>query len=231
MVSAEAGAHADSVGDVNNSGAGVPSKCVACGETLISPLVCVACATLRPPKSEFNHFARLGLPLQYSIDAKELERRFLILVRGLHPDQFSTDSREDRALAEQLAAQLNDSYRVIRDPVMRADYLLELEGGPSRENQKSTPKAFLMEMLDINEEIEQAEAQLDAPARENLQKVRASLAARRAQLIQGFPEGFKTLAECEGIRRAAIAQVIRERLNVCSYLEGLLVKIDELLLR
>lgn len=213
------------------SSAGIPSRCGECGESLISPIVCTACATLRPPKNEFNHFVRLGLPLQYSVNLKDLERRFLVLARGLHPDQFAQRPPEERALAEQLSAQLNDSYRAIRDPLLRAEYLLELEGGPTRDQEKRTPKAFLMEMLEINEEIEEAESDLNETARESLSKLKVDLSARRDAVVAEVAGSFANLSPADAAKRYTSLLQIREKLNICSYLVGLIEKIDEILLR
>lgn len=211
--------------------AGAQARCVECGETVLSPLVCTACATLRPPKSEFNHFVRLGLPVQYKIEPRDLERRFLVLARGLHPDQFAMRPPEERELAEQLSAQLNDSYKVVRDPLLRAEYLLELLGGSNRDQDKSTPKAFLMEMLELNEEIESASEDSSEEARATLVRLRDDLCSRLEEIIKTFEPSFSALDQADASRRISLLLQIREKLNMCSYLQGLLQQTGELLLR
>lgn len=213
------------------SGPGVPSRCKECGSALVSPLVCLGCTTLQRAESHFNHFSRLGLPLDYNISPAELEKRYLVLARGLHPDQFSQRPADERGLAEQLSAQLNESYKTLRDPVRRAEYLLELAGGPSRDTDKRTPKAFLAEMLEWNEEIEAAGEGGESKVGK-LEQLRAHIGSRLDAAVATLDPAFRTAfsAASEDARRAALVQ-IRETLNVCAYLQGLTTQIGDLLLR
>lgn len=219
------------VAQPESSDSAFPARCVECGAALVSALVCLGCPELRAPQGEFDHFLRLGLPRRFEIDRADLERRYLLLARGLHPDQFARRSPEERALAEQLSAQLNESYQILRDPVHRAEYLLLLEGGPTRESDKRTPAAFLVEMLELNEQVEEAKNALDEAARDRLWKLRAGLARRSADIALGLGPAFQRLEAAPPDARAAEAQAIREQLNVSAYLQGLVTQIGELLLR
>lgn len=216
----------------------IPTRCVECGAALVSPIVCLACPDLRPPKQELDHFARLGMERRYDISLDELERRYLLLARGLHPDQFAQRSAEERAIAEQVSAQLNDSYRALRDPLRRAEYLLALEGGPDRETDKRTPPDFLVEMLELNEVLEEAKTAIDAgsitdAARKDLDRSMRDVERRVADVTATLPEAFRQLTAASGdpgARQAAFS-AIRERLNVAAYLQGLLAQSRELQLR
>jgi molecular chaperone HscB len=227
----------------------VPSRCMECGAALVSPLVCLGCPELRPPGGEFDHFTRLGLGRGFAIEPAVLERNYLMLARGLHPDQFARRTKEERDLAERLSAELNESYKVLRDPVSRAEYLLSLEGGPSREQDKRTPRDFLIEMLEANERIEQAESELGESARADLALLRGELQRRNDAVVATLAGAFQHLTAAEptvqsaehtvqsaehtvqSAERAAALVGIREQLNVSAYLRGLVTQISELLLR
>jgi molecular chaperone HscB len=191
----------------------------------------LGCPELRPPGGDFDHFTRLGLARAFAIDPAELERNYLMLARGLHPDQFARRTAQDRALAERLSAELNESYRLLRDPIARAEYLLSLEGGPSREQDKRTPGDFLVEMLETNEKIEEAEADMNPAARAELERLRAELRRRNDEVIAALPGDFTRLGGADPAARAEVLRGVRERLNVSAYLRGLLTQISELLLR
>ena len=105
-----------------------------------------------------NHFARLGLPRRFALDAAELERQYLARSRAVHPDYHAAGSSADLAASLELSAALNEAYNTLRDPFARADYLLGLEGGPSAAEQKQMPPAFLAEMLEARERVEEAKA-------------------------------------------------------------------------
>src|SRR5439155_6433197 len=99
---------------------------------------------------------RLGLPRRFTLAAAELERQYLARSRAVHPDYHATGSSADLAASTELSAALNEAYNTLRDPFTRADYLLLLEGGPSAAEQKQMPPAFLAEMLEDRERVEEA---------------------------------------------------------------------------
>ncbi|HKE01864.1 MAG TPA: Fe-S protein assembly co-chaperone HscB [Planctomycetota bacterium] len=207
-----------------------------CDEPLASPLVCTTCRTVFPAAAEYDHFVRFGVARRYDLDLADVERRYLVLSRGLHPDQFAGRSREERQLAEQLTAHVNDAYAILRDPMRRAEYLLELEGGPLRAQEKKTPPGFLVEMLEANERIEEAEGHLDDATRAELDTMRAGLRSRRDAILQEIGKAFSALPprpdppRPEPVRASALT-AIREKLNAAAYLQGLATQITDLLLR
>lgn len=98
-----------------------------------------------------DYFERLGLPRRFSVDLKQLESLYLAKSRLLHPDFHSGNAENDRDTAE-----LNSAYQTLKFPFLRAEYLLSLHGGPSASEDKSQDQIFLMEMMEIREQIENA---------------------------------------------------------------------------
>ncbi|ANP77408.1 MULTISPECIES: co-chaperone HscB [Vibrio] len=102
-----------------------------------------------------NHFELFGLPLQFQLDGSLLSSQFRDLQRQFHPDKFATASERDRLLAVQKAAQINDAYQVLKNPVSRAEYLLVQHGEDIRgEQQTMQDPMFLMEQMELREELE-----------------------------------------------------------------------------
>ena len=102
-----------------------------------------------------NHFELFGLPLQFQLDGSLLSSQFRDLQRQCHPDNFATASERDRLLAVQKAAQINDAYQVLKNPISRAEYLLVQHGEDIRgEQQTMQDPMFLMEQMELREELE-----------------------------------------------------------------------------
>ncbi|MCY9863280.1 co-chaperone HscB [Vibrio coralliirubri] len=102
-----------------------------------------------------NHFELFGLPLQFQLDGSLLSSQFRDLQRQFHPDKFATASERDRLLAVQKAAQINDAYQVLKNPISRAEYLLMQHGEDIRgEQQTLQDPMFLMEQMELREELE-----------------------------------------------------------------------------
>ncbi|WP_061019460.1 co-chaperone HscB [Vibrio splendidus] len=102
-----------------------------------------------------NHFELFGLPLQFQLDGSLLSSQFRDLQRQFHPDKFATASERDRLLAVQKAAQINDAYQVLKNPISRAEYLLVQHAEDIRgEQQTMQDPMFLMEQMELREELE-----------------------------------------------------------------------------
>ena len=114
----------------------------------------------------------LGLPHKLWMGMDGLEQKFLQLSWKLHPDNFVNTSERERELSLQRSSKLNDAYRVLRDPVARVEYLLELEGMRKEgEHKQQAPPELLEEVFELNESLDElrearsAGANLDALSR------------------------------------------------------------------
>lgn len=101
-----------------------------------------------------DHFALFGLPPAFELDTGDLYRRYRDLQRTLHPDRFAGASAQERRLSVQMAAQLNEAYSVLSQPLARARYLLEFLGHAPQSNPKDLDIEFLQEQILLREEWE-----------------------------------------------------------------------------
>ena len=110
-----------------------------------------------------NHFELLGLPARYRVDEAALDRAYRELQNTVHPDRYAAAGDADKRLALQASARVNEAYRTLRDPVMRAEYLLSLRGvNAASEADTRLPVAFLTRQLERREEAEEASDARDA---------------------------------------------------------------------
>jgi molecular chaperone HscB len=108
------------------------------------------------PPITVDYFTFFSLPRKLSLDISELQRRFYELSRQLHPDRFAGRSAQEQQYALDATALLNDAYRVLRDPVARAEYLLKLEGFDIGEQRsKDVPPELLEEVFELNMMLEE----------------------------------------------------------------------------
>ena len=179
--------------------------------------------TPRSPQSSsaLSHFERLGLPRRFAIDLGELERNYLARSRETHPDFQSSTAGQRESL--ELSAALNDAYATLKQPFRRAEYLLDLEGGPSAADYKEVSPVFLEEMLDLRMEIEDLReaGNTDSPqwlAMEH-QLVRRG-DALLVELSRRFGQ-YEGLSPDDSGRQGVLVQ-IRQVLNAAKYIQGLL---------
>jgi molecular chaperone HscB len=113
-------------------------------------------------------FAVLGLPRAFDVDLRSAEKAHRELSRALHPDKYASAGASERREALTKAADVNEAWRIVRDPVRRAEALFQLAGVEVGENREPRPDAeLLMEVL------EKREALADAKAARDLDKVHA----------------------------------------------------------
>jgi molecular chaperone HscB len=201
---------------VNGRGgeAAVAAACASCGAELENPQRCRKCGAFQPPDPRRDHFATLGLPRGYAVDAALLERRVVDFGRELHPDLAGGDAAT-RTKAVLAAAQVNEAYSVLRDDYRRAEYLLQLAGGPTAADDKSVPGGFLEQMLEERTELEEA---LETGRAEGEALLRRFEEARARQR-DGVASAFAGLER--GADRAAALRALRAQLNVMAYYRGL----------
>jgi len=104
-----------------------------------------------------NHFELFDLPQQFAVDAATLDARYRELQREVHPDRFATASDAEQRLSMQYATRVNEAYRTLKSPLLRARYLLELAGVDAAvETNTAMPADFLMEQMEWREGLEEA---------------------------------------------------------------------------
>jgi len=197
-----------------------PSKCVACDRQMASAAVCDYCHTLNPITAPTDYFHLLGLPRRFDLDTDQLRGKYLALNRHSHPDFHTRDDPEVQRLSLSVSSAINDAYRTLRDPIMRAEYLVELLGGGSSADEKSVPDGFLGEMMALQEKLAEAAADGDEPARLAMKTaLEERLAEKVGQLTLLFAE-FDEQVGCEGMRLDQLSR-LRRHLNAISYIRRL----------
>jgi len=103
-----------------------------------------------------DHFSLFGLPRKLWIEMSALEKKFLELSWKLHPDKFVNAGAAEQELSLKTSSEMNDAYRVLRDPVARVEYLLELEGMRKEgEHKQQAPPELLEEVFELNESLDE----------------------------------------------------------------------------
>jgi molecular chaperone HscB len=157
-------------------------------------------------------FALLGLSPAFDVDLAALERAFFERSKELHPDRVAGAPAAQRVAALSRSRALNDAYQLIKKPIPRAEYLLERAGVTIGDNERLDP-AFLMEILELREELAEARAAGNADLVAKLQRV---MQARRVQALEALPALFA----------AGDLAAIKDRLILLRYVNRYLEECD-----
>lgn len=160
----------------------------------------------------------LDVERRFDLDSEELERHLLENSRTLHPDHVGSEPAA-RYRAILAMAALNEAYGVLKDPWRRAEYLLELLGGPRAADDKQVPDGFLEEMMELRMSAD--EARLEGPGGP-LSELLESLEQRLAEQEKALPARFAGVErEGDEAARQRGLRTLRLGLNMAAYLRGL----------
>ncbi len=147
---------------------GAASACWSCGDMRAAHF-CTACGKVQPP-APVDYFAFFGLPQKLNLDIALLEREFYKLSRKLHPDLYANAAKREQEWSLEQSSLLNDAYRTLKDPILRTEYLLHLEGVELEEQSKTAtekarasgeikkqvvPPDLLEEVFELNMQLEE----------------------------------------------------------------------------
>jgi molecular chaperone HscB len=135
-------------------------------------------------------FTLLGVEPRYDLDLRALERQHRELSRVLHPDRYVARTPAERRAALGRAIQVNQAWRALRDPVARAEALLETLGVPRGvTGVPSAEPGFLAEMMEQREHLAEARAARDlGQVRELVRAMHHQAQGLEAELGRQFAE-------------------------------------------
>jgi molecular chaperone HscB len=148
----------------------------------------------------------------YEVDLAALERAFFERSKAVHPDRVAGAPAAERVAALSRARALNDAYQLIKKPISRAEYLLARAGVTIGDNERLDP-AFLMEILELREELAEARA---AGNTELVARLQAVMQQRRAGALDALPQLFA----------AGDLAAIKDRLILLRYINRYLEECD-----
>jgi molecular chaperone HscB len=145
--------------------------------------------TVFDPGQDF--FALFGLPRRQALDVDRLEILYRDIQAKVHPDKYAHLSDTEKRQAMQWATRVNEAYQILKDPLKRARYLLELGGYDVRlETNTAMPVEFLMAQMELREAVAAAKENgdidsLDAQHRHLKKDIRGEFASLQATLDAG----------------------------------------------
>lgn len=201
-------------------------NCWRCGEQESGSLFCRFCNTLQQPTPDY--FSFLQVPRKLEVDAAELQRKFYAMSRLLHPDHYTRAADREQQYSLEATAILNDGYRILRDPVLRAEYVLKEQGFDIGEQRsKDVPPELLEEVFELNMTLDELRSGDDdvlpqlRQSREHFDQLRSGVDAEIEREFRAHDE-----APDDAGRRDAL-QRIRAILNRRRYISNLLSDVDK----
>jgi molecular chaperone HscB len=200
-----------------------------------------------------DYFTFFTLPRKLHLDTAALEKNFYTLSRKLHPDRFASKPLAEQEAALAQSSLLNDAYRTLKDPILRTQYLLTLEGVELEEQSKAAteaaratgtqkkqavPPELLEEVFELNMQLQEMRAAKqmgeDEPElRRDLMTAKdtfdAKMVETQAELEQLWTAWDKATEAGNESAKTTAKQAMVTLLNKRSYLRNLVRDVNEAL--
>jgi molecular chaperone HscB len=138
-----------------------------------------------------NHFELFEIPVTLQPDLEQVKQNFYALSRKYHPDFFTRENEFEQAEALEKSSQLNKAFKVFQNKDETIKYVLQLKGLLEEEEKYNLPPDFLMEMMDLNEQMMEAKMDGDAGSTERVKKALADLESEIYEPVRPIVEGYE----------------------------------------
>jgi len=203
------------------------SMCWHCQSEVSGEYFCERCVKVQPVSKDTDYFTCFGFPRRLGIDVKKLEAKFYELSRAFHPDFYQNKSDTEQTISLSNAATLNSAYRTLRDPIKRAEYLLDLEAGAVKEIRSSPPGDLFEQILELQETLDEYraidhESETGRQLREKLREEQNTLEQRKrdmeTQLQQLFSDwdALQDRGEATGQTRTDRDRLLKQMREILS---------------
>ena len=200
-----------------------------------------------------DYFTLFSLPQHLHLDLAALEKTFYAQSRKLHPDRFASQPPEAQQAALAASSQLNDAYRTLRDPILRTEYLLSLQGIQLEEQSRAAtdlakaagtqkkqiaPPDLLEEAFELNMQLEEMRmakkmGEDDPDTRRDLQQAQqhfTGMLAESQQQLEALWSKWDTAVDADdSVAKDAAKQALVALLNRRSYIRNLVRDVNEAL--
>ena len=172
-----------------------------------------------PADLQKNYFDLFGLTPSFEVDSETLALRYRDMQRAVHPDRFANASEQERLHAVQQTAHLNEAFQTLKNPMLRARYLLEQKGMPVDDTDTRMDPGFLMEQMELREQLEAVRDNADPFAA--LSDLREMIESGERRLIEMLRRDFGDADE-SSLQRA------RENVRKMQFLNRVLDEVNQL---
>ena len=115
-----------------------------------------------------NYFELFDIPITIKVDQSKLAKKYFEVQKKFHPDFFAQSTEAEQAEALERSSAANKALKIFKNQAETIKYVLQLKGLLEEEEKYQLPPAFLMEMMELNEELSDNSAQQVASIQKQL---------------------------------------------------------------
>ncbi|WP_207431333.1 iron-sulfur cluster co-chaperone HscB C-terminal domain-containing protein [Sabulibacter ruber] len=109
-----------------------------------------------------NYFQFYEMPESFLPNEKAIQTKYYALSREFHPDFYTLESQEKQQEILEKSTLNTNAYRTLSNFDRRMQYILEQHGLLEEGGQNDLPQDFLMEVMELNEQLMELEMEPDS---------------------------------------------------------------------
>ena len=164
-----------------------------------------------------NYFELFEIPVQLKVDKSSLYKKFIELSKKYHPDYFATQADEKQAEVLEISATLNKAWKTFQNPDETIKYVLQSKGLLEEEEKFQLPPGFLMEMMEINEQLTEAKMDGEPEKITYLSSVISQLSTKIyepvKEIVEHYQEGITSEKELLQVKEYYFKKKHLNRIN------------------
>ncbi len=146
-----------------------------------------------------NYFELFDTPVSLKVDKKGLAQKYFELQKKYHPDFFTNASQEEQTEVLEKSSLVNKAFKVFQNPDETIKYVLQQKELLEEEEKYQLSPEFLMEVLELNEQLMEAKMEDDKFAISNVKSAINTLQSEIyepvKEIIENYKEGVTTQEE------------------------------------
>ncbi|RNI22644.1 iron-sulfur cluster co-chaperone HscB C-terminal domain-containing protein [Rufibacter latericius] len=154
-----------------------------------------------------NYFHFYQIPESFLPDEKAIQTKYYALSREFHPDFYTLESQAKQHEILEKSTLNTNAYRTLSNFDRRMQYILEQHGLLEEGGQNDLPQDFLMEMMELNEQLMDLEMYYDS--------VQFKIVSDQTNEIEGFLKAaiWPILENYENLPPDAQAEALKQVKN------------------
>ncbi|MEI8111075.1 MAG: Fe-S protein assembly co-chaperone HscB [Chitinophagia bacterium] len=160
-----------------------------------------------------NYFDWFEINWSFFPDQVMLKKKFYALSRLYHPDFYVQQGEVERLEAEEKLQEINKAYATLSNPIKTMAYLLKQTVGLPEEEKFTLSPDFLMEMMELNEALQDAETEEEKEkVKEKITTQQHSLYEQVEPIMANYQAGITTQEEMLQVKHYYYQQKYLQRL-------------------
>lgn len=100
-----------------------------------------------------NYFELFEIPVGIHVDKAAIAKKYVELQKKYHPDFFTQENEAAQENSLEISSAINKAMKVFKTTDATLKYVLELKGILEEEEKYPLPADFLMEVMELNENL------------------------------------------------------------------------------